>query len=154
MLAIYFMISGLLVALDQWVKWWIVNDLSLGETKTLIPDVLSLNHIRNTGAAWSMLEGKMWFFVIITVVAVIVVVTLMVKNRKQGNRWLLTGLSFILAGAIGNFIDRVRLGYVVDMFQTDFMNFPIFNVADMTLVCGVILILIYIILDEKEQGKK
>ena len=96
----------------------------------------------------------MWFFVIITVVAVIVVVTLMVKNRKQGNRWLLTGLSFILAGAIGNFIDRIRLGYVVDMFQTDFMNFPIFNVADMTLVCGVILILIYIILDEKEQGKK
>ncbi|EMF0285069.1 signal peptidase II [Enterococcus hirae] len=154
MLAIYFIISGLLVALDQWVKWWIVNDLSLGETKTLIPDVLSLNHIRNTGAAWSMLEGKMWFFVIITVIAVIVVVTLMVKNRKQGNRWLLTGLSFILAGAIGNFIDRVRLGYVVDMFQTDFMNFPIFNVADMTLVCGVILILIYIILDEKEQGKK
>ena len=153
MLAIYFMISGLLVALDQWVKWWIVNDLSLGETKTLIPGV-SLNHIRNTGAAWSMLEGKMWFFVIITVIAVIVVVTLMVKNRKQGNRWLLTGLSFILAGAIGNFIDRVRLGYVVDMFQTDFMNFPIFNVADMTLVCGVILILIYIILDEKEQGKK
>ncbi|WP_394896607.1 signal peptidase II [Enterococcus hirae] len=154
MLAIYFMISGLLVALDQWVKWWIVNDLSLGETKTLIPGVLSLNHIRNTGAAWSMLEGKMWFFVIITVIAVIVVVTLMVKNRKQGNRWLLTGLSFILAGAIGNFIDRVRLGYVVDMFRTDFMNFPIFNVADMTLVCGVILILIYIILDEKEQGKK
>lgn len=154
MLAIYFMISGLLVALDQWVKWWIVNDLSLGEMKTLIPGVLSLNHIRNTGAAWSMLEGKMWFFVMITVVAVIVVVTLMVKNRKQGNRWLLTGLSFILAGAIGNFIDRVRLGYVVDMFQTDFMNFPIFNVADMTLVCGVILILIYIILDEKEQGKK
>ncbi|MBA5253492.1 signal peptidase II [Enterococcus hirae] len=154
MLAIYFMISGLLVALDQWVKWWIVNDLSLGETKTLIPGVLSLNYIRNTGAAWSMLEGKMWFFVIITVIAVIVVVTLMVKNRKQGNRWLLTGLSFILAGAIGNFIDRVRLGYVVDMFQTDFMNFPIFNVADMTLVCGVILILIYIILDEKEQGKK
>jgi len=154
LLAIYFMISGLLVALDQWVKWWIVNDLSLGETKTLIPGVLSLNYIRNTGAAWSMLEGKMWFFVIITVIAVIVVVTLMVKNRKQGNRWLLTGLSFILAGAIGNFIDRVRLGYVVDMFQTDFMNFPIFNVADMTLVCGVILILIYIILDEKEQGKK
>ena len=103
MLAIYFMISGLLVALDQWVKWWIVNDLSLGETKTLIPGVLSLNHIRNTGAAWSMLEGKMWFFVIITVIAVIVVVTLMVKNRKQGNRWLLTGLSFILAGFVNDY---------------------------------------------------
>ncbi|EOH89837.1 signal peptidase II [Enterococcus villorum] len=154
MLAIYFIISGLLIGLDQWVKWWIVNDLSLGETKNLIPDVLSLNHIRNTGAAWSMLEGKMWLFAIITIIAVIVVVTLMIKNQRKGSRWLMIGLSLILAGAIGNFIDRVRLGYVVDMFQTDFMNFPIFNVADITLVCGVVCILIYIILDEKEQGKK
>ena len=154
MLAIYFIISGLLIGLDQWVKWWIVNDLSLGETKNLIPDVLSLNHIRNTGAAWSMLEGKMWLFAIITIIAVIVVVTLMIKNQRKGSRWLMIGLRLILAGAIGNFIDRVRLGYVVDMFQTDFMNFPIFNVADITLVCGVVCILIYIILDEKEQGKK
>ncbi len=154
MLAIYFIISGLLIGLDQWVKWWIVNDLSLRETKNLIPDVLSLNHIRNTGAAWSMLEGKMWLFAIITIIAVIVVVTLMIKNQRKGSRWLMIGLSLILAGAIGNFIDRVRLGYVVDMFQTDFMNFPIFNVADITLVCGVVCILIYIILDEKEQGKK
>ncbi|OQO71388.1 signal peptidase II [Enterococcus villorum] len=154
MLAIYFIISGLLIGLDQWVKWWIVNDLSLGETKNLIPGVLSLNHIRNTGAAWSMLEGKMWLFAVITIIAVIVVVTLMIKNQRKGSRWLMIGLSLILAGAIGNFIDRVRLGYVVDMFQTDFMNFPIFNVADITLVCGVVCILIYIILDEKEQGKK
>ncbi|OQO73638.1 signal peptidase II [Enterococcus villorum] len=154
MLAIYFIISGLLIGLDQWVKWWIVNDLSLGETKNLIPGVLSLNHIRNTGAAWSMLEGKMWLFAVITIIAVIVVVTLMIKNQRKGSRWLMIGLSLILAGAIGNFIDRVRLGDVVDMFQTDFMNFPIFNVADITLVCGVVCILIYIILDEKEQGKK
>lgn len=154
MLAIYFIISGLLIGLDQWVKWWIVNDLSLGETKNLIPGVLSLNHIRNTGAAWSMLEGKMWLFAVITIIAVIVIVTLMIKNQRKGSRWLMIGLSLILAGAIGNFIDRVRLGYVVDMFQTDFMNFPIFNVADITLVCGVVCILIYIILDEKEQGKK
>lgn len=154
MLAIYFIISGLLIGLDQWVKWWIVNDLSLGETKNLIPGVLSLNHIRNTGAAWSMLEGKMWLFAIITIIAIIVIVTLMIKNQRKGSRWLMIGLSLILAGAIGNFIDRVRLGYVVDMFQTDFMNFPIFNVADITLVCGVVCILIYIILDEKEQGEK
>ncbi|MEY8444690.1 signal peptidase II [Enterococcus ratti] len=154
MLAIYFIISGCLIVLDQWVKWEIVNDLSLGEIKTLMPGVLSLHHIRNTGAAWSMLEGKMWFFTVITVLAVIIVITLMIKKRRQGSRWLMTGLCLILAGAIGNFIDRLRLGYVVDMFQTDFINFPIFNVADVTLVCGVICILIDIILDEKELGKK
>ncbi|EIA8289430.1 signal peptidase II, partial [Enterococcus faecalis] len=76
------------------------------------------------------------------------------KNYKK-SIWYSVGLSFVLAGAIGNFIDRVRLGYVVDMLQTDFMNFPIFNVADSTLVIGVICIFIYLILDEKaaKEGK-
>lgn len=154
MLIIYWIVSGALIAVDQWVKWWITSNLALGETQSIIPGVLSLNHIRNTGAAWSMLEGKMWFFTVVTVVAVIAIMYLMIKNRQTGSRWFMTGLALILAGAIGNFIDRVRLGYVVDMFQTDFMNFPIFNVADISLVCGVICILIYIILDEKDQVKK
>lgn len=154
MLIIYWIFSALLVGVDQLVKWWITDNLALGETKNLIPGILSLNHIRNTGAAWSMLEGKMWFFTIVTLIAVVVILTLMIKNREKGNSWFMIGLSLILAGAIGNFIDRIRLGYVVDMFQTDFMSFPIFNVADVALVCGVICILIYIILDEKDQRKK
>ncbi|GEK36123.1 signal peptidase II [Enterococcus thailandicus] len=154
MLVIYWIMSGALIVIDQWVKWWITSNLALGETQSIIPGVLSLNHIRNTGAAWSMLEGKMWFFTVVTIVAVVAIVYLMIKNRQTASRWFMTGLALILAGAIGNFIDRVRLGYVVDMFQTDFMNFPIFNVADISLVCGVICILIYIILDEKDQVKK
>ncbi|MBO1299380.1 MULTISPECIES: signal peptidase II [unclassified Enterococcus] len=154
MLVIYWIISALIVGLDQWVKWLIVENFALGETKSVIPGILSLNHIRNFGAAWSLLEGKMWFFTVVTIVAVVVVLTLMIKNRNNGSRWFMVGLTLILAGAIGNFIDRVRLGYVVDMFQTDFMNFPIFNVADVSLVIGVICVLIYIILDEKEQRKK
>ncbi|AUB52586.1 MULTISPECIES: signal peptidase II [Enterococcus] len=154
MLAIYWIISALIIGLDQWVKWLIVDNFALGETKSVIPGILSLNHIRNFGAAWSLLEGKMWFFTVVTIIAVVVILTLMIKNRSNGNRWFMIGLTLILAGAIGNFIDRVRLGYVIDMFQTDFMNFPIFNVADISLVIGVICVLIYIILDEKDQRKK
>lgn len=154
MLAIYWIISALIIGLDQWVKWLIVDNFALGETKSVIPGILSLNHIRNFGAAWSLLEGKMWFFTVVTIIAVVVILTLMIKNRSNGNRWFMIGLTLILAGAIGNFIDRVRLAYVIDMFQTDFMNFPIFNVADISLVIGVICVLIYIILDEKEQRKK
>jgi len=154
LLAIYWIISALIIGLDQWVKWLIVDNFALGETKSVIPGILSLNHIRNFGAAWSLLEGKMWFFTVVTIIAVVVILTLMIKNRSNGNRWFMIGLTLILAGAIGNFIDRVRLGYVIDMFQTDFMNFPIFNVADISLVIGVICVLIYIILDEKEQRKK
>lgn len=154
LLVVYFLISALLVGLDQWSKYLTVQNISLGETKEFIPGFLSLTHLRNTGAAWSLLEGKMIFFYVITVIVSVVIICLLIKNYKK-SIWYSVGLSFVLAGAIGNFIDRVRLGYVVDMLQTDFMNFPIFNVADSTLVVGVICIFIYLILDEKaaKEGK-
>lgn len=154
LLVVYFLISALLVGLDQWSKYLTVQNISLGETKEFIPGFLSLTHLRNTGAAWSLLEGKMIFFYVITVIVSVVIINLLIKNYKK-SIWYSVGLSFVLAGAIGNFIDRVRLGYVVDMLQTDFMNFPIFNVADSTLVVGVICIFIYLILDEKaaKEGK-
>lgn len=154
LLVVYFLISALLVGLDQWSKYLTVQNISLGETKEFIPGFLSLTHLRNTGAAWSLLEGKMTFFYVITVIVSVVIIYLLIKNYKK-SIWYSVGLSFVLAGAIGNFIDRVRLGYVVDMLQTDFMNFPIFNVADSTLVVGVICIFIYLILDEKaaKEGK-
>ena len=132
LLVVYFLISALLVGLDQWSKYLTVQNISLGETKEFIPGFLSLTHLRNTGAAWSLLEGKMIFFYVITVIVSVVIIYLLIKNYKK-SIWYSVGLSFVLAGAIGNFIDRVRLGYVVDMLQTDFMNFPIFNVADSTL---------------------
>ena len=154
MLAVYLIISIILIALDQWVKYQTVANIALGETKEFIPGFLSFTNIRNTGAAWSLLEGKMWFFYIITVIVVVVVLYILVKNIN-GSKWFTIGLSLILAGAIGNFIDRIRLGYVVDMFQTEFMNFPIFNVADSVLVVGVACIFIYLILEEKavKDGK-
>ena len=154
LLVVYFLISALLVGLDQWSKYLTVQNISLGETKEFIPGFLSLTHLRNTGAAWSLLEGKIIFFYVITVIVSVVIIYLLIKNYKK-SIWYSVGLSFVLAGAIGNFIDRVRLGYVVDMLQTDFMNFPIFNVADSTLVVGVICIFIYLILDEKaaKEGK-
>lgn len=143
LLVVYFLISALLVGFDQWSKYLTVQNISLGETKEFIPGFLSLTHLRNTGAAWSLLEGKMIFFYVITVIVSVVIIYLLIKNYKK-SVWYSVGLSFVLAGAIGNFIDRVRLGYVVDMLQTDFMNFPIFNVADSTLVVGVICIFIYL----------
>lgn len=154
LLVVYFLISALLVGLDQWSKYLTVQNISLGETKEFIPGFLSLTHLRNTGAAWSLLEGKMIFFYVITVIVSVVIIYFLIQNYKK-SIWYSVGLSFVLAGAIGNFIDRVRLGYVVDMLQTDFMNFPIFNVADSTLVVGVICIFIYLILDEKaaKEGK-
>lgn len=147
---IYLILSAIIICIDQFVKYWTVQNILLGDSRPLIDGFISLTHLRNTGAAWSILEGKMFFLVLFTALALAVVIYCMWKNRNE-SRWLMLGLSLILAGGIGNLIDRIRLGYVVDMFQTDFMNFPIFNVADMSLVVGVVCVFIYIILDEKEK---
>ncbi|MBP1045575.1 signal peptidase II [Enterococcus sp. BWM-S5] len=153
MLAIYLIVSALIVGLDQWTKYLTVANIQLGETKDFIPGFLSFTYIRNTGGAWSILEGKMMFFYIMTVVVVAVLLYLLVKNIKS-SKWFTIGLSLILAGAIGNFIDRLRLGFVVDMFKTEFIDFPIFNVADMSLVIGVACVFIYLILDERASKNK
>jgi signal peptidase II len=152
LLAFYFLLSAIIIGLDQWVKFWIVSNFALGDSQPIIPNILSFTYVQNTGAAWSIFEGQMGFFTVITLIAVAVVTYLMIRYRNE-NKLFILGLSFVLAGALGNFIDRIRLGYVVDMFQTDFMNFPIFNVADMALCIGVGLIFIYTIFDEKMKGK-
>lgn len=147
---VYYALAAVILVIDQITKYVVVNNIDLYEVKEVIPGILSWMYIRNTGAAWSILEGQMWFFYIITFAVVIVVIYIMQKYAK-GN-WLFSlGLALILAGALGNFIDRLRLGYVVDMIRLDFMNFPIFNVADMSLSIGVAVIILYVLLDEKNK---
>lgn len=147
---VYYALAAVILVIDQITKYVVVNNIDLYEVKEVIPGILSWMYIRNTGAAWSILEGQMWFFYIITFAVVIAVIYIMQKCAKDN--WLFSlGLSLILAGALGNFIDRLRLGYVVDMIRLDFMNFPIFNVADMSLSIGVAVIILYVLLDEKNK---
>lgn len=138
------LITVLVIIADQLFKHWIVTHLSLGMSITIIPHVLSLTNIRNNGAAWSILSGQTIFFYIITAVAVLLLGYLYIKSLQTKHSTLLRiGIALVLGGAVGNFIDRWRLKYVVDMFQLDFINFPIFNIADTALTIGVILIIIY-----------
>ena len=147
---VYYALAAVILVIDQITKYVVVNNIDLYEVKEVIPGILSWMYIRNTGAAWSILEGQMWFFYIITFAVVIAVIYIMQKYAKDN--WLFSlGLSLILAGALGNFIDRLRLGYVVDMIRLDFMNFPIFNVADISLSIGVAVIILYVLLDEKNK---
>lgn len=137
-------IAILVIIADQLFKHWIVMHISLGMSISLIPHVLSLTNIRNNGAAWSILSGQTIFFYVITVIAIILLSYLYIKSLRNKRAFLYRlGLALVLAGALGNFIDRLRFKYVVDMFQLDFINFPIFNIADMALTIGVILIIIY-----------
>lgn len=137
----------LLIALDQAVKWYVVKEIPLGGMRRFIPKVVSLTYLKNSGAAFSMLENQQWFFTIITLIAMGAAFVYLYRHIK-GSIWLLLGLTLIISGGIGNFIDRVRQGFVVDMFHLDFMNFAIFNVADIYLSIGVGLLLIYLLREE------
>lgn len=139
-----------LIALDQWVKFEIVKNIQLGEVKPFIPKIVSWTYLRNTGAAFSILENQQWLFAVITLVVIGAAIWYLSKHIK-GSVWLLSALCLIIAGGIGNFIDRMRQGFVVDMFQLDFINFAIFNVADSYLTIGV-LVLIVMMLKEEDNA--
>lgn len=137
----------LLILLDQAVKGYVVKEIPLGGMRRFIPKVVSLTYLKNSGAAFSMLENQQWFFTIITLIAMGAAFVYLYRHI-EGSIWLLLGLTLIISGGIGNFIDRLRQGFVVDMFYLDFMNFAIFNVADIYLTIGVGLLLIYLLREE------
>lgn len=139
----------ILIIADQGLKFWISVNIKLGTSQVILPNVLALTNVRNDGAAWSVLSGQQWFFTVITIVALGLMGYFFWK-LKNDNLYMLA-ISLLIAGTLGNFIDRIRLGYVVDMFETLFMNFPIFNVADMCLTFGVIIVIIALIKDEKDE---
>lgn len=152
---VYYIIAGILVIIDQITKWIVVKNMELYEQITLIQDFFYLTSHRNKGAAWGILQGKMIFFYIVTTIVVIGVIYYMQKYAKN-DKLLAISLSFVLGGAIGNFIDRIFRGEVVDFLDFTIFgyDFPIFNVADSSLVVGVTLVLIATFFDEKKKGNK
>lgn len=153
----YYGFALFLILLDQLTKWIVVQQMTIGQSIELIPRLLYFTSYRNKGAAWGMLEGQMVFFFIVTA---LVVGGLIYFLHKEVNDFHLLGYSvgLLLAGAIGNFIDRLFRGEVVDFVDTYPFgyNFPIFNVADMALTFGVIFMIIGVLFEEKlhkERGQ-
>lgn len=145
-------LAAVLIGLDQLVKAWTVANIELDTVEPFVPEFMSLAYLRNYGAAWSILQNQQWFFTIVTIAAVTGLIWYYVKQIK-GNLWTLFSLALMIAGALGNFIDRIRLGYVVDMFHLDFISFPVFNVADMCLSVGVGILFICIMKEESNGSK-
>ena len=138
-----FAFAAAVVALDQWVKRYIVTNFAVGESAEWLPHLMNLHYVRNFGAAWSSFSGARWLLVGVTTVGMAVVAWLLVKIvRHPLGVWSLTA---VLGGGVGNLIDRIRLGYVVDMFDCAFIEFPVFNVADCFVVCGTLAALAYYI---------
>jgi len=138
---LYFLFSAVLIILDQLTKMWAINTLMGNPAVTVIPHFIGFRYIENTGAAFSILSDKQIVLILITFVILGAVFGLFFRAVKAGEHWVVClSYSMIIAGAIGNFIDRIRFNYVVDFLEFKFVNFPIFNVADMAIVGGVILL--------------
>jgi signal peptidase II len=142
-----------LILLDQYVKRWAYEVLRPVGEKPFIEGFLGFAYVENRGAAFGMLQGARWFFIPLTVAMLVFIGWYYVRLPKTGIYWLVrVPLVFTYAGAVGNFIDRLFQGYVVDMFEFQFISFPVFNVADMCLVAGTIAIafvMLFIIKDKE-----
>lgn len=150
---VYYIIALFLILLDQWSKWLIIKNMSIGEQLPIIDDFFYITSHRNQGAAWGILQGQMLFFYIVTFAVVIGIIYYLHTEGKK-SKLLRIALSFILGGALGNFIDRLYRKEVVDFLDFNIFgyNFPIFNIADSMLVIGVGLLILATFREEK-RGK-
>lgn len=143
---IYAIIVIAIVALDRWSKVWAQDVLMQLDTIPIIKDMFHLTYVENTGAAFSILRDKVGFLIFFTgLVLVGLFILLFMSIRNKESKILLVALSMVIGGAIGNMYDRIVFGYVVDYFDVRLINFAVFNVADVFVVCGSILLGIYLI---------
>ena len=145
--------AGIVVA-DQVTKYLTVANISLYQDVDFLPGVLNLTYVQNTGAAFSSFEGQQWLFALIFLVFTGLIFWEYYKAPMgflPFERWCIAA---VYGGGLGNMIDRVRMGYVVDMIETSFMEFPVFNVADIFITCGCILLMIHLIAVNKDFWKE
>ena len=152
-LLLYGILAGAIVAADQVTKLLVVDQIPLAGHVDALPGLFHLTYVQNTGAAFSALEGMRWLFV-----GVFLLLTAALAFEYFKKPMAFTGfericLAAVYGGALGNVIDRVYLGYVVDMICLDFMDFPVFNVADCFITGGCVLLFVHLIFFNKEFWK-
>lgn len=144
---------ALMTGLDQWTKWAVSTHMRPGQSIVIIPKLFELTYLQNTGAGFSIFVGYgKPFFAVLTVIAMAVMLWAYIKAKRPG---LQMSLALIFAGALGNFIDRMALGYVVDFFHFYIFgwSFPVFNIADICITLGFVFLVIDMLREEHEQRK-
>ena len=150
---IYLLIAAAVCAADQLLKYWIVTHIRFGGSMDLIPGVLGLTNVRNTGMAFSMLSEHTWVLTLISAAVAVAITVLLIRGKSP--KWEKLALALVLGGAVGNLIDRARLGYVVDMFRTLFVDFAVFNLADAFIDVGaVVFCVLYIVRAVREERER
>jgi signal peptidase II len=150
---VYYLIAFVLFLIDQGTKYLIASKLEMYEQIPVIGDFFLITSSRNRGAAFGILQDQLWFFIVVTLIVVGGIVWYLRKVSKEGRKLLPTALALVLGGALGNFIDRLLMGEVVDFLQFNFgsYTFPIFNIADSCIVIGVGLIILDTLLEGRRE---
>ena len=143
-----------IVAADQITKYLVVANIPLYGDVPFLPGVLGLTYVQNTGAAFSAFQGMQWLFAVIFLVFTAAVLWEYFKKPMGFSAFERWCIAAIYGGGLGNMIDRLRLGYVVDMLETQFMDFPVFNVADCFITCGCIALMAYLLFFDREKKKE
>ena len=146
-----FIITVIALAADQFTKYLAVVSLKGAQPFVILEDLLSFTYVENRGAAFGILQDKKILFVIITLIVLAAIVSFLYKNYSSTGNWLKVSMGLLMGGTLGNFLDRVRLDYVVDFVSVRLFNrfdFAVFNVADVCIVAGTIMLMIFIIFVE------
>jgi len=147
---IFAIISALLIGLDLFTKRLAVTYLGAGQEIQIIPGFLRFIYLENTGAAFGVLPGARWFLALVAFVVSIIIIWYVMSERCR-SWYQFYGFIFIFSGALGNFVNRVMLGYVIDFINLP--NFPTFNLADIFINIGVVLLIIYILRYSGNESK-
>ena len=148
---IWLIISILIIIADQLVKYFVASGMSVGDTAFSVLNLFDITYVQNQGAAFSILSGKLSVLSLVSVVFCVGVIVYWIK-KKPTHPLLCTALTMMFAGAFGNAIDRIFRGFVVDYIQTTFITFPVFNIADIGITVGAALLVLYVILFDKEDN--
>ena len=154
---LYLLFTAAVVVADQVTKYLTVANIPLYADVPFLPGIVQLTYVQNTGAAFSSFEGQQWLFALIFALFTGMIIWEFFKNTMKFKTFEWWCIAAIYGGGLGNMIDRVRMGYVVDMIETTFIEFPVFNVADCFITCGCILMMAHLVLFNKEfwkDGKK
>lgn len=143
-------ISAALLIVDQLSKFWASANLMNQDPWVLIPGVFELHYTENRGVAFSMLQGQRWIFIPITIIMTAVLFLMLLRSPMRKDKPFSLACSMVIAGAIGNLIDRIVYGFVIDFLYFSLIDFPIFNFADCCVVVGAILLFLYFLFGVKE----
>ena len=150
---LYALLAAVLVAADQVVKYLVRANIPLGTSVPFLPGLVELTYVKNTGAAFSLLAEHTWILTLISVLVVIVMVIALWKKVLTHPLGVVPAV-LVLSGGLGNLIDRIAFGYVTDMFRTLFMNFAVFNVADICITVGAVWLAVYVLFGYEKLEKK